>query len=403
MNAGVLYVSYDGMLEPLGQSQVLSYLEHLAKDRCIYLLSFEKPGDWADVEELRAVRTRINSAGIHWYPCRYHKRPSVLATAWDIAIGSSVSLWLVLTHRIAIVHARSYVAGVMAWLVTRITPARFLFDMRGFWADERVDGGLWTRGGRIYRAAKWFERRLLLDADHVVSLTNAAVREMRTFDYLKGRMPPLSVIPTCADLSRFKPPAMPKDDNFVLGYVGSVGTWYLFDRVVESFRLLRETHPLARLLVINQNARQYIRERLVAGGIPESAFEVRGVTHKEVPAQIARMSAGVFFYKPSYSRAACAPTKLGEFLGCGVPCLANSGVGDIAQILEAERVGVTMDSLDSAALVEGLGRLLRLMEERDIQQRCVAAAQRHFSLEQGVLQYETAYRSMTNVGLARAS
>lgn len=39
---GLLYVSYDGMLEPLGQSHVLAYLEKLAPDRCVHLISFEK-------------------------------------------------------------------------------------------------------------------------------------------------------------------------------------------------------------------------------------------------------------------------------------------------------------------------------------------------------------------------
>ena len=42
----VLYISYDGMLEPLGQSQVLSYLKRLASDRSIHLISFEKAADW---------------------------------------------------------------------------------------------------------------------------------------------------------------------------------------------------------------------------------------------------------------------------------------------------------------------------------------------------------------------
>ena len=45
----VLYISYDGMLEPLGQSQVLAYLKHLVADRPIHLISFEKAGDWANV------------------------------------------------------------------------------------------------------------------------------------------------------------------------------------------------------------------------------------------------------------------------------------------------------------------------------------------------------------------
>jgi hypothetical protein len=39
----ILYISYDGMTDPLGESQVIPYLEGLSKlGHRIYILSFEK-------------------------------------------------------------------------------------------------------------------------------------------------------------------------------------------------------------------------------------------------------------------------------------------------------------------------------------------------------------------------
>lgn len=394
MRSAVLYISYTGLLEPLGQSQVLAYQEHLAEDRAVHLISFERKEDWARCAEREAAAERMRRAGIRWHPLRYHKRPSALATLWDILCGGVLGTWLALRHRIGIVHARSYVASVMALPIKSLAGAKFVFDMRGFWADERVDGGLWPRSGRMYRVAKWFERRFLLGADHVVSLTHAAVREIERFDYLQGRMPPVTVIPTCADLDRFAPMAAPEDEGFVLGYVGSAGTWYLFDAVVDSFRLLRERVPNARLLVLNRNEHAYIRDRLEAGGVPPEAVEIRAAAHAEMPAQMSRMDAGVFFIKPVFSKQASAPTKLGEFLGCGIPCLSNTGVGDMAEILEGERVGVAVSAFDDAALREGISRLLVLRNEAGIGRRCEQVAHRHFSLDEGVARYRAVYSSL---------
>lgn len=395
MSAGVLYISYDGMLEPLGQSQVLAYLERLASGRRIHLLSFEKAGDWADVPRREALRERIAAAGIAWHPRRYHKRPSALATAWDVMVGVIAGLWLAWRHRLSIVHARSYVPALMALVLKRLAGLRFLFDMRGFWADERVDGGLWPRDGRMYRIAKGFERRFLLNADHVVSLTHAGVAEMQTFDYLQGRMPPVTVIPTCADLSRFVPIDGQRDSrSFTLGYVGSAGTWYLFDAVARAMRLLLELRPEARMLVVNRGEHDYITTCLRAAGIPDDRVELRAAEHAEVPMLMARMDAGVFFIKPVFSKQASAPTKLGEFLGCGIPCLGNQGVGDMAGILEGERVGVTVAAFDDDTLREGVRRLLALRAEPGIGQRCVDAARRHFGLEQGVANYLGVYRQL---------
>lgn len=395
MSAGVLYLSYDGMLEPLGQSQVIAYLERLAGERRIHLLSFEKAEYWREVYPRQRIRARLQAAGIHWHPRRYHKRPSALATAWDISIGTLTALWLVLRHRLRIVHARSYVPAVMAVVLKQLVGVKFVFDMRGFWADERVDGGLWPRDGRMYRVAKWFERKFLLRADHVVSLTHAAVNEMEKFEYLQGRMPPVTVIPTCADLSRFAPIEGRRDPrDFTVGYVGSAGTWYLFDTTVAAFRLLKDVRPDARLLIVNRGEHALIAEKLLAGGVDPADVELRQADPAEIPALMARMDATIFFIKPVFSKQASAPTKLAEFLGCGIPCLANSGVGDMAGILREDRVGVAVDALDGAGLRQGVRDLLSLCAEPGVRQRCVQSAQRRFSLEEGVRRYAQIYQAL---------
>ena len=388
----ILYISYDGMLEPLGQSQVLAYLKPLAAGRRIHLISFEKSEDWDNIAERKRIEQDIAGAGIVWHPLLYHKRPTAVATAWDIFCGIALGLWLVVRYRLGIVHARSYVSSVMALTIKRLTGVKYLFDMRGFWADERVDGNLWPRTGRMYRIAKGFERRFLLAADHVVSLSHAAVSEMQHFPYLKGRMPPATVIPTCAGLARFKPLRREHlSSGFVLGYVGSAGTWYLFDEVAACFAQLLRLRPDARFLVVNRGEHAYIHERLAAAGVPDEAVELTTVTHAQVPRQMALMNAGVFFIKPVFSKQASAPTKLAEFLGCGIPCLSNAGVGDMAEVLEGEGVGVVLKSFNEAALANGLQGLLQLAADPATRARCVAAAQKHFSLDEGVRRYAAVY------------
>jgi glycosyltransferase involved in cell wall biosynthesis len=388
---GVLYVSYDGMLEPLGQSQVLAYLERLAADRTIHLISFEKAEDWRDRARREALRKRIEAAGIRWHPLRYHKRPSTAATAFDIAIGSALAVSLARRHRLGIVHARSYVAGLMAMAAKRATGAKFLFDMRGFWADEKVDGNLWPAGGRLYRAAKAAERLLLLAADHVVTLTHASERELRRFPSLVGRPVPITVIPTCADLDRFTIQGPPQRDPFVLGYVGSVGTWYLFDEMLRCYSLVRAKRPGARLLIANRGANPQVRAALDAQGISRDEVELVEADPAEMPAIIGRMSAGMALIKPAYSKIASAPTKLAEYLGCGVPCLGNAGIGDVKEVLEGRGVGVALGGFSDKELASGIDRLLALADDPDTPGRCRDVAEELFSREAGVASYAKIY------------
>jgi glycosyltransferase involved in cell wall biosynthesis len=280
----------------------------------------------------------------------------------------------------------------MALTLKWLTGVKFIFDMRGFWVDERVDGGLWLRNGYMFRFAKAFERRFLLSSDHVVSLTQAAIREMKLFDYLEMHTPHFTVIPTCADLARFKPlPSETCRQGFVLGYVGTVGTWYLFDDAVRCFVNLLRLQPDARFLILNLGEHDFIRSRLVAAGLPDSVVELTSTTFMEMPEQLARMDAGVFFIKPVFSKQASSPTKMAEFLGCGIPCLSNKGVGDMAELIEGEKVGVTLTSFDEDTMINGLNRLIKIVADPNTHARCVATAQKYFSLEEGVAKYRKIY------------
>jgi glycosyltransferase involved in cell wall biosynthesis len=297
----------------------------------------------------------------------------------------------VLRRRLTIVHARSYVAALIALAVKRATGARFLFDMRGLWADERVDGGLWPRDGRLYRTAKSLERRFLEAADHVVTLTHASEAEIRGFPYLAGRALPMSVIPTCTDLDRFTIQGPLAGAPFVLGYVGTVGTWYLLDDMLLCFKRLQAVEPGARLSIVNRDEQALIGERVRHHGIDPGVVEMRGAEHRDLPRLVAGMSAGMALIKPAHSKIASAPTKLAEYLGCGVPCLGSAGVGDLESILEGERVGVAVRGSDDSELRNGVERLIALTRDPGLQQRCRRTALERFALDSGVAAYRAIY------------
>ncbi len=395
----VLYVSYDGMLEPLGQSQVITYLERLSDEFAVHLISYEKPADRDDAPRREAIAARLGRAGIVWHPLTYHKHPTVPATLFDLGQGLVVALSLAARHHVRIVHARSYIPALIGWIVKRLTGAKLLFDMRGLWPDERIDGGIWSRESRVYRAVKRLEQTLLLGADHIVTLTHASKREIERFPYLASTShAPISVIPTCADLDRFSPAdaralGSPKAP-FTLGYLGSIGTWYLFDEVLACFALIRAHRPDARMLVVNRNEQDLARTKLAAHGIDPALVEIVAAEHGQVPGLVRRMTAGTAINRAAYSQIANAPTKLAEYLGCGVPCLGSNSTGDIGAILEDNRVGVALMGLTDAARRDAVDRLLALCDDPDLPARCRTTALRLFSADKGAAAYRAIYREL---------
>jgi glycosyltransferase involved in cell wall biosynthesis len=372
----VLYISYDGVAEPLGQSQVLPYLVRLAEDFDVTLISFEKPG-----ADLRTLRTAAKRHRISLIPLNYHHRPPVISTAMDVLAGLCAVTRASRTGRVAIMHVRSYVPAVIALATRRRTGGRLLFDIRGFWVDERVEGGLWRPNGVLYRIAKRFERRFFQQADAIVTLTDASVPQVRAWTEWNDDVP-IEVIPTCVRLDRFvERPERPGGPRAI--WSGSVGTWYRFDLAGDVAAAL--SMPLVVLTPNIDLAEE------VLDGYPAT---LRSVEPDQVPTELFARDVGLCLYRSSFSRIATAPTRLAEYLAAGMPVVVTSGLGDAETIVERHRVGAVLRGDNAHAFAGAAREIHALMSDRDLADRCRRLARERFDVERGAQQYATLYRRL---------
>ena len=400
----VLYISYDGLLEPLGDSQVVTYVERLASEFDISLLSFEKPSDLADGDRVAAMAERLSRRGIKWIRRRYHKHPAVLSTAWDVLRGIVSARADCRSRSVRIVHARSYVPSLIALGARGASGARFLFDMRGFWVDEKVQAGHWTEGGPLARLGKYWEQRFFQSADAIVSLTAEGVRTFSALGYTVPSNVPVEVIPTCVDLERFKP--APKDPTLaatlgltgcrVIGAVGTMSNWYMRQEILAYFALVARKFPDARILIVTREDRQALRRDAQAAGVPLDGLVITEATFAEMPRYTALFDAGVFFIRPVLSKRGSAATKLAEFLACGVPVVINAGVGDSGAIVEQHRVGVVLASVDAPSLERSVDEVRMALNDPTMPARCRQTAETLFDLEVGVGRYRGLYRRLSS-------
>ena len=397
----VLYVSYDGALDPLGQSQVIPYLEGLSRRGWRFtLLSFEKPARFAEATARRALGDRLAESAIRWRPLSYTKRPPLLSTAFDLARGVRAALRIAAERPLALVHARSYPSAVIAQAVARRAGVPWIFDMRGFYPEERTDGGLWRPRGAAYRVAKRLEADFLRGAGAVVTLTEASLELLVRLMADGGARAPVHVIPTCVDLARF-PLLPPVPPPFTLAYVGSIGTWYLLDEMMGVARTVLErmeragpADSPARLLFVINSEHERVRAAAQRAGLA-GCIEIRSVPHERVPEALADAWATYFLIRPGGSKVASAATKFGESLALGRPVLANRGVGDTAKVIERDRVGVVVERFAPEEYGRAADALLRLAADPEIGRRCRASAEGRYALALGVEGYARIYERLT--------
>jgi glycosyltransferase involved in cell wall biosynthesis len=405
-----LYICYFGVREPLVQTQVIPYLLEIAKDGVgISLLTFE-PTPLSEAES-RAVREELAGIGIKWYSLRYHKRISVIATAYDVLQGVRLIRRLLSRERYDILHCRVHIPMLMAALSRKFSKVKpkLLFDIRGFFPEEYTDAGVWEPDGFLYRTVKRVERWLMKEADGFVILTEKA-REI-VFPGTRGgendsHGRPIEVIPCCVGAERFKnanPEAAERvrqeigaDDRFIMTYVGSFGGWYVAEETADFYGALKSRKKDAFALILTQSKPELIEPLLIEQGYSANDYWIGRVPAADIPDYLIAADAAVSFAKPCYSKIATSPTKNAEYLTCGLPIVANDGIGDTTQQLTDDKTGVVISEFNTAAYNDALDKLDDLMSNRDgLAARCRESAERRFDLETvGGRRYRRLYRKL---------
>jgi glycosyltransferase involved in cell wall biosynthesis len=282
----------------------------------------------------------------------------------------------------------------------------FLFDMRGFWADERVDGKIWNLRSRVFRTVyRYFKRKekdFLSEADHIISLTYNGKQEI--IENICPTVSPvkITVIPCCADLNLFNPEKVKetqltvlrdklgiRSEDKILGYVGSVGTWYMLNEMLALFKSIKQQDHSWRFLFVTGDDPQPIRDMAVSMGINKSDVLVDRCLHSEVPSFISLFDLSVFFILPTYSKKASSPTKQGELMAMGIPLICNDGVGDTALVVNTYKSGVVLQNMDHfpSDLTEQLHGSFDKTET-------IRGAKEFYGLQSGTERYATVYRSL---------
>ena len=280
--------------------------------------------------------------------------------------------------------------------------------MRGFWADERVEGNIWNLGNPLFKLVyKFFKKReikFLNLADHTISLTQKAKDDILDRPTISSNPIKIKVIPCCVDMDHFNPEKVKhntlkrlrselniSENDLVMSYVGSIGTWYLLEDMLRFFKSFLKRYPNGKFLFISKEHPETIIKEAEKLDIPISKIIIRGADRQEMPALLKLSQFSLLFIIPTFSKKASSPTKMGELMSMGIPYIANSNVGDIEHIAK-QGGGIIVEAFDEISYSKTLDKIDALLKVPPQQIR--AASQALFSLEKGIEFYTRVYREL---------
>jgi glycosyltransferase involved in cell wall biosynthesis len=407
--SNILFISYDGMTDPLGQSQVLPYLQGLSRNGyTIFLLSCEKKEAYGQNKAL--VEQMLKGYDINWTPLSYTRTPPVFSTLADIIKLKKTAKKIHRLHHMDMVHTRPGIPALVGLWMKKKMGVRFLNDIREFYADSRVEGHMWNLKNPMYKMIyhhfRKKEREELAQSDGIVCLTHVAKKIVAQWPEYKVGVP-MEVIPCSADLSLFDPAMLDEtkktelrtdlgieNNDFIISYLGSVGGWYLIEEMMRFYKIIADKRTDAKFLFISPHRHDEIIAAAARAGLPKEKIITRKAGRQEVPLLLSLSDYSVFFIRPCYSKLSSSPTKHGEIMAMGIPLVTNSGVGDVKEVVLQYNSGIVLDNFADADLTAAAAAMANgaHYDASLIRQ----GAKDFYSLENAVGKYTQLYRAILN-------
>ncbi len=406
----ILFISYDGLTDPLGQSQIIPYLVELTKlGYRFVVLSADKK------DKLVLYESKINELlqpfPITWVSMPYHKNPPVLSSVYDYYQLRKTAIKLNKEFHFSHTHTRPGIPQLVALHLKKKYSVKYLNDIRGFWADERVDGGMWNLKNPLFKSVYNFfirkENESLRLADYNTVLTYKAKEILAKGEHFE-KANNVAVVPCSVDIDLFNPAAIDNDakiasakalginsDDFVVSYLGSIGGWYLTKEMIQFCAKLWQQNNKAKFLFISNNRPKEVQAWASIYKIPRERVVVVFAQRHEVPLLLSHSKFSLFFIKPCFSKLSSSPTKHGEIMAMGIPVITNSGVGDVKEIVTKYDAGVVLEDFSEFSFQKAIEVILNPNIKADVSKIRQGAIE-YYNLNNTVNTYHKVYQIIQN-------
>ncbi len=353
MSKSILFISIDGLTDALGQSQILPYLIDLSKKGFhIHVLSQEKKEKYNN--NCAAIKTIIAPYQITWSHVVFKRSRFPLQKTISLLQLYFKAKAIVIKNRIGLIHCRGMIPALLAYRIKQKLNIKYIYDIRGFFIDEKIDLGTlnpeqyWHT--KIIRYLRKKEIAIYQSADAIVTITKNCIPEIYKLCDYNFDINRFTVIPTSVSYQVFNPQLYEKNkikkelnigtDKKILIYIGSIGSTYMLEEMLDFFKLIRNEHFLF-LIITNDPIRDQM-SLLAARQLPKESVINFQVSRKDIPKLLAIADMGISFIRPKYAKIASCPTKMGEMAAMGIPVVCNGEIGDLDFVVEQYHLGATV-------------------------------------------------------------
>ncbi len=384
-----LYISFDGLNDPLGQSQIIPYLEKIKLSNSVKVFTMEKK----ILKKNYFVNKKIkcHNTTFSYSQNKFKKLLNYINFFFFI-------IKLTIGYKINIIHCRGFLPAVFGSIIAKFKKSKIIYDMRGFWIDEKVDNGALKKNTVMGRIAfiflKKIENYIIRNSSVIVVLSDKAKEHIiKNFN----RKNQIFVIPCSVDYEKFNYLNFIKKKNFkkklglnqngkTMIYIGSYGKYYMIEEMLKIFKYFKSKLKNINFLVVT-NQKSLFKK------VYREHKEIKIINSKwnKIPNYLSIADISFCLIKPTFAKIASTPTKASESLSMGVPIIINKKIGDYEKIIKKEKIGCLLDVNN----INNNKNYLRINSLLKLNRKVVRSrSQKYFDINSAVKKYNKIYESL---------
>ena len=388
--ARVLYFSYDGLLDPLGQSQVIPYLSLVVSaGNLLTVISYEK--EQHSKEKIESLEKQLTQMGIRWKRLKFRSGKMWAIPRFFMGIGFIRRLCR--QNHPHFIHLRGFVPVLIYKLSFIKRP--YLYDFRGFALGEWVDIGKVAVGSPFHYILNLVDQSAVKNASGLVVLEKSAKRLLGEIYSVPDV--PFKVIRTCTNVNRYKVreklSAHGNDRSLRFVFLGGARSPYRADLALLLINGMLKNGLDCYLDFINIGDHLEIKKAIDFSGLSSDRVRVFGCDQGEIPDALTSYDCGIIMIETSQWRKVCSPTKLGEYLAAGLPVISLEGI-DITDELSQRTccvVNLSQSELETGFNQEKVNQILDLIRRKSVTHECQLLAREEFCMEKAGALYVELY------------
>ncbi len=239
------------------------------------------------------------------------------------------------------------------------------------------------RGLEMGTLARRIERRVLTEADAVIVVSSQLRQRLEGIGVDPQR---IHIVPNGADVDAFRDlddgretrAELGVDEEFVLGFTGSLKVWHGVDLLLAAFQRLHAADPHTKLLIVGTGpTEQLLRSQSGAADLTDAVIFTGPVDHERIPQYLSVMDVAVAPFR-DVDGFYFSPIKLFEYMAAG-RCIVASRLGQIEEVIDHGVTGLLCKPDDVDDLAE---TLITVRNDADLRSRLghaagICARQRH--------------------------